>query len=62
VRQPLDGRRAYATGLSNGAMMAWRLTVEASEHIAVIALVALEGSILKETATHRPFPVEPSER
>ena len=40
ARQPVDRRRVYATGLSNGAMMAWRLAVEASDRIAAIAPVA----------------------
>jgi polyhydroxybutyrate depolymerase len=39
ARQPVDRRRVYATGLSNGAMMAWRLAVEASGTIAAIAPV-----------------------
>ena len=40
ARQPVDRRRVYATGLSNGAMMAWRLAAEASAAIAAIAPVA----------------------
>jgi polyhydroxybutyrate depolymerase len=36
----IDPARVYATGHSNGAMMAYRLAVEASERIAAIAPVA----------------------
>jgi polyhydroxybutyrate depolymerase len=39
-RIPLDRARVYATGLSNGAMMAYRLAVESSRRIAAIAGVA----------------------
>jgi polyhydroxybutyrate depolymerase len=37
---PIDGRRVYATGLSNGGMMAHRLAAEASDLIAAVAPVA----------------------
>ena len=40
ARQPIDRRRVYATGLSNGGMMAWRLAAEASSTIAAVAPVA----------------------
>jgi polyhydroxybutyrate depolymerase len=36
----VDASRVYATGHSNGAMMAYRLAVEASERVAAIAPVA----------------------
>lgn len=36
-RQAIEGGRVYATGLSNGAMMAWRLAVGASDRVAAIA-------------------------
>lgn len=39
-RLPVDGQRVYATGLSNGAMMAYRLAAEAPERIAAVAGVA----------------------
>jgi len=39
-RTPVDRSRIYATGLSNGAMMAYRLAVDAAEHVAAIAPVA----------------------
>lgn len=37
---PVDEQRVYATGLSNGAMMAYRLAAEAPDLIAAIAPVA----------------------
>ena len=39
-RTPVDAARVYATGLSNGAMMAYRLAAEAPERIAAVAGVA----------------------
>jgi polyhydroxybutyrate depolymerase len=39
-RVPIDRARVYATGLSNGAMMTYRLAVEAPDLIAAIAPVA----------------------
>ncbi len=39
-RTPLDRRRVYATGLSNGAMMAYRLAAQAADRVAAIAPVA----------------------
>jgi polyhydroxybutyrate depolymerase len=56
ARRPLDRRRVYATGLSNGAMMAWRLAVEASEHIAAIAPVA-GAKVLQAGTPTRPVSV-----
>ena len=40
ARQPVDPRRVYATGISNGGMMAYRLGCEASTVFAGIAPVA----------------------
>jgi polyhydroxybutyrate depolymerase len=40
ARIPIESRRVYATGMSNGAMMAYRLAAQASSHIAAIAPVA----------------------
>jgi len=48
-RTPVNRSRIYATGLSNGAMLAYRLALEASDLIAAIAPVA--GS---EVAPFRP--------
>ena len=56
ARQPVDRWRVYATGLSNGAMMAWRLAVEASEHIAAIAPVA-GAKVLQRGVPTRPVSV-----
>lgn len=39
-RVPLDQERIYATGLSNGSMMAYRLAAEAAHRIAAVAGVA----------------------
>ena len=44
---PIDHTRIYATGLSNGAMMAYRLAAEASDLVAAIAPVA--GSMMVST-------------
>jgi polyhydroxybutyrate depolymerase len=52
ARQPIDRRRVYATGLSNGGMMAWRLAVEASGQIAAIAPVAGAKVLQTGTPTH----------
>lgn len=51
-----DATRVYATGLSNGAMMSYRLAAELSERIAAIAPVA--GSmVLEHFAPARAVPV-----
>lgn len=39
-RMPIDRRRVFATGMSNGAMMSYRLAAEASDLVAAIAPVA----------------------
>ena len=39
-RTPVDGTRIYATGLSNGSMMAYRLAAEASDRVSAVAGVA----------------------
>ena len=39
-KTPVDTKRIYATGLSNGSMMAYRLAVEATHRIAAVAGVA----------------------
>ena len=53
-RASVDRSRIYATGLSNGAMMAYRLAAEASDRIAAIAGVA--GSLtLSRFAPKRPL-------
>ena len=56
VRLPIDSRRVHATGMSNGAMMAYRVGAELSERIASIAPVA--GPLaLESIAPSRPVPV-----
>ena len=54
-RTHLDRSRVYATGLSNGAMMAYRLAVEASDLVAAIAPVA--GAEVAEFHPRRPMPI-----
>lgn len=52
----IDRSRIYATGLSNGAMMAYRLATEAPDLLAAIAPVA--GALLAQPlAPSRPLPV-----
>jgi polyhydroxybutyrate depolymerase len=53
---PVDARRVYATGMSNGAVMAYRLASELSDRIAAIAPVA--GAVGTENnQPKRPVPV-----
>ena len=55
-RLPVDPRRIHATGMSNGAMMAYRLAAEMADRIASIAPVA--GPLaLASVAPSRPVPV-----
>jgi polyhydroxybutyrate depolymerase len=51
----VDGRRIYATGMSNGAMMAHRLGCEMSDVLAAIAPVA--GALEVECAPAQPVSV-----
>ena len=53
---PLDPTRVYATGHSNGAMMAYRLAIDASERIAAIATVA-GMMVSSHFPPKRPVPV-----
>lgn len=53
---PIDRRRIYATGLSNGAMMAHRLAAEAGDLIAAIAPIA-GGMVLPVIKSQRAIPV-----
>ena len=53
---PIDRRRIYATGLSNGAMMAHRLAAEAADLVAAVAPVA-GGMVLPGIKTRRVVPV-----
>jgi polyhydroxybutyrate depolymerase len=53
---PIDRRRIYATGLSNGAMMAYRLAAEAGDLIAAVAPIA-GGMVLPVIKSQRAIPV-----
>ena len=53
---PIDRRRVYATGLSNGGMMAHRLAAQASDLIAAVAPVA-GGMVLPAIKSPRAVPV-----
>ena len=53
---PIDRRRVYATGLSNGAMMSHRLAAEAPDLIAAVAPVA-GGMVLPTIKSSRSVPV-----
>ncbi|HEV8303673.1 MAG TPA: PHB depolymerase family esterase [Gemmatimonadales bacterium] len=55
-RTPVDARRVYATGLSNGGMMAYRLAAEAGDRIAAVAPVA-GGLVVDSIRSPRPVPV-----
>ncbi|MDR3639387.1 MAG: PHB depolymerase family esterase [Isosphaeraceae bacterium] len=52
----VDPKRVYATGMSNGAMMCYRLAAELSERIAAIAPVAGTMAI-DDCHPHRPVSV-----
>ncbi len=56
ARTPVDRSRVYATGLSNGAMMAYRLAVEAPDVVAAIAPVA-GAMALESFEPARPVPI-----
>jgi polyhydroxybutyrate depolymerase len=55
-RMPYDRARVYATGLSNGSMMAYRLAAETPENIAAVAGVAGAMS-LQRFSPAKPVPV-----
>ena len=56
VRASIDTTRIYATGLSNGSMMAYRVAAEASDRIAAVAGVAGAMSLTR-FAPKLPMPV-----
>ena len=56
ARTPIDRSRIYATGLSNGAMMAYRLAAEAGNHVAAIAPVA-GAMVVTAFNPARPMPI-----
>jgi polyhydroxybutyrate depolymerase len=53
---PIDARRVYATGLSNGGMLSYRLACELSDRIAAIAPVAGDMGV-DGPPPKRPVPV-----
>jgi polyhydroxybutyrate depolymerase len=53
---PIDRSRVYATGLSNGAMMSYRLAAEAADHFAAIAPVA-GAMVLPEFHPTKPISI-----
>ena len=53
---PVNRRRVYATGLSNGGMMAHRLAAQASDVVAAVAPVA-GGMVLPAIGSQRAVPV-----
>jgi polyhydroxybutyrate depolymerase len=53
----IDTRRVYAAGISNGAMMCYRLAHELSDQIAAIGAVAGGDLVLDGPAPPRPVPV-----
>jgi polyhydroxybutyrate depolymerase len=55
-RTSIDRNRVYATGLSNGAMMAYRLAAEAPDVVAAIAPVA-GAMVLPSFNPKRPVPI-----
>jgi polyhydroxybutyrate depolymerase len=55
-RVAIDRRRVYATGLSNGSMMAQRLAAEAADRIAAVAPVAGAMALTRVTPV-RAMPV-----
>ena len=56
ARLPIDSHRVHATGMSNGAMMAYRVGAELADRIASIAPVAGPLALASITPS-RPVPV-----
>lgn len=55
ARYGVDPRRVYATGMSNGGMMAYRLACEAADRVAAVAPVA--ATLFTECAPSTPVSV-----
>jgi polyhydroxybutyrate depolymerase len=57
--QDIDPRRVYVTGMSNGAMMSYRLAGDLSEKITAVAPVAgnIPGNLYPSCSPSRPVPV-----
>ncbi len=56
TKTSIDRRRVYATGHSNGGMMAYRMAAEAGDQIAAIAPVA-GGMVVTDFHPSRPMPI-----
>jgi polyhydroxybutyrate depolymerase len=56
-RASIDRARVYATGHSNGAMMAYRIAAEAADLVAAIAPVAGAMNLRGDFAPSRPVPL-----
>src|SRR5712692_7066112 len=57
TRAHVDRTRVYATGISNGAMMAYRLGVEAPDRIAAVAPIRRRALMIEASALRRPMPL-----
>jgi len=59
ARMPIDDRRIYVVGMSNGATMAGRLACELAERIAAIAQVGGTAAVAVAAGSHpsRPVPI-----
>jgi polyhydroxybutyrate depolymerase len=57
ARLPIDGRRIYVVGMSNGATMAGRLACELADRIAAIAQVAGTAAVGVAAGSHPSCPV-----
>ena len=53
----VDRARVYATGISNGGMMAYEVACALADRIAAIAVVAGEMTALERCRPSRPMPV-----
>jgi polyhydroxybutyrate depolymerase len=53
---PIERSRVYATGMSNGAMMVYRLASEAAEYFAAVAPVA-GGMVVQTIKARRAVPI-----
>lgn len=53
---PIDTHRVYATGFSNGGMLAYRLALELNDRLAAVAVVSADLGV-DGPAPQRPIPV-----
>ena len=53
----IDGARVYATGISNGGLMAYEVACALADRVAAIAVVAGEMTALDRCRPSRPVPV-----